>query len=164
MADSLRRPNGRWSDVDLTAGGEGATMGRVLIVEDDRPFADVLAFAFRLDGHEVSVAVTADEGIRLGLACRPDVIVADWLLRGDLHGGEVCQRILAACPDARTIIITGCSEVVSLVARGCDGVAAVIEKPFHTEEILRAVNQALSGTTVPAAWTYRCFDSASAPV
>ena len=50
-------------------------MARVLIVEDDRPFADALAFAFRLEGYEVLDAATADEGVRLGLAHYPDLLL-----------------------------------------------------------------------------------------
>jgi DNA-binding response OmpR family regulator len=138
-------------------------MARVLIVEDDRPFADVLAYAFQLEGHEVLVAVTADEGIRLGLMHYPDVIIADWMLRSDLHGGEVCQRIHAACPLVKAIIITGCSDIVSQAARYCQCVTAVVEKPFHTEEIIQAVNGALSATTDPEPWTYRRLVPATAP-
>lgn len=129
-------------------------MSRILIVEDDRPFAEVLAFALRLEGHDVLVAVTADEGVRLGLASRPDLIVADWMLRSELHGGEVCQRIHAACPWVKTIIITGYADVVAQAERWCPRVQAVLEKPFHTEEIIQTVNRALSGTTLPTPETY----------
>jgi DNA-binding response OmpR family regulator len=128
-------------------------MARVLIVEDDRPFADVLAFAFRLDGHEVFVATTAGEGVRLGWAHSPDVIIADWMLRSDLHGGEVCRRIHAVCPLVKAIIITGRSDIVSQAARYCECVTAVVEKPFHTEEIIQAVNQALSREKELMPWT-----------
>jgi DNA-binding response OmpR family regulator len=124
-------------------------MSRILIVEDDWPFADALALAFRLEGHDVSVAVTADEGVRLGLAYGPDVIVADWMLRSELHGGEVCRRVHAAYPRVKTIIITGCSDVVARADRWRPRAEAVVEKPFHTEEIIRVVNRALSGTATP---------------
>ena len=72
-------------------------MARILIVEDDRPFAAALASSLRRAGHDVSVAASAEEGIELGLTGRPDVVIADWMLGGNLHGGEVCRRILAAC-------------------------------------------------------------------
>jgi DNA-binding response OmpR family regulator len=143
------RPRGGSTDAVPTwprrPASESSSMARILIVEDDRPFADALAFAFRLEGHEVLVAATADEGVRIGLARPPHVIVADWMLRHHRHGGDVCQWIHAACPNARTIIITGCPDAVSRAARWCESAAAVLEKPFHVEEILQAVNQALSG-------------------
>lgn len=138
-------------------------MARVLIVEDDRPFADALAFAFRLEGYEVLEATTADEGVRLGLAFHPDIIIADWMLRSDVHGGEVCRQIYAACPLVKAIIITGCSEIVPQAAGCCPCVTAVVEKPFHTEEIIQAVNRALSGIKDPKPWIYRRLVPAPAP-
>jgi DNA-binding response OmpR family regulator len=137
-------------------------MARVLIIEDDRPFADALAYAFRPEGHEVLVAATADEGIQLGLAHRPDVIIADWMLRSDLHGGDVCQRIYDACPLVKAIIITGCSEVVSQAAQCSPCVAAIVEKPFHTEEIIGAVRLALSDASEAKPWIYQRLLPASA--
>jgi DNA-binding response OmpR family regulator len=123
-------------------------MARILIVEDDRPFADALAFTLRLEGHEVSVALSADEGIELGLAQCPDVVIADWMLRNELHGGEVCRRIHAACASVKTIIMTGYLEAVPEVGRRSEYGQAIIEKPFHKEDILAAVNRALSGAPV----------------
>ena len=119
-------------------------MARILIVEDDRPFADALAFALRPAGHEVSVAVSAKEGIELGLADHPDVVIADWMLGGNLHGGEVCRRIRTACPAAKTIIMTGYLDGESEVERWSEYAETLLEKPFHQEAILEAVNRVLS--------------------
>jgi len=124
-------------------------VARILIVEDDRSFADVLAFTLRLEGHEVSAAVSADEGIQFGLAHRPDVVIADWMLGNDLHGGEVCRRIQTACPLVKSIIMTGYLDIVSKLGRWSDYGEMVLEKPFHKEEILEAVKRALSCPTGP---------------
>ena len=126
-------------------------MAQVLIVEDDQPFADALASMLRLEGHDVSVAFTAHGGIQLGIAHRPDVVIADWMLKHDLHGGDVCRRIRAAYPQVKSIIITGYPDVVPKVNRWSECTETIIEKPFHKERILEAVNQALSRTTELAA-------------
>ena len=120
-------------------------MARILIVEDDRPFADALASTLRLEGHEVLAADNADEGIRLGVAQRPDVVIADWMLKNDLHGGEVCRRIRADRPHTKTIIITGYPDAVSAqIGRWRASIEAVVEKPFHKEQIIEAIDRALS--------------------
>ncbi len=124
-------------------------MAQILIVEDDSPFADALAFMLRLEGHDVLVAVSADEGIRLGLAHRPDVVIADWMLKSNLHGGEVCRRIHAVCPSVKTLIMTGYLDVVPEVGRWSEYGETVIRKPFHKEDILDAVNRALSCKVAP---------------
>jgi DNA-binding response OmpR family regulator len=122
------------------------TMVRILIVEDDRPFADALASAIRPEGHDVVVAASSQEGIELGLSHQPDVVIADWVLGGDVHGGEVCRRIRAACPLVRTIIMTGYLGGDSEADRWSEYADALLEKPFHKEAILEAINQSSSRT------------------
>ncbi|MEN6406951.1 MAG: response regulator [Thermoguttaceae bacterium] len=123
-------------------------MSQILIVEDDRPFGEALAMTLRRAGHEVAVAVDADEGVQLGLLWRPDVVIADWMLKSSLHGGEVCRRIRAACPTARTIIMTGYLDIVPEVGRWSEYGETIIQKPFHKEDILEAVHKLLA--CVPA--------------
>jgi DNA-binding response OmpR family regulator len=125
-------------------------MAQILIVESDPFFADVLACTLGLEEHDVTVAHSAAEGVRLGLAVSPDVVVAAWSLRGDVHGGEVCRRIHAAWPCTGVVIITGRQEFVSQAGEYCGDAAAVLAKPFHREDILRAVRRALfSGAAFP---------------
>lgn len=124
-------------------------MARILIVENDQSFADALAMTLRLEGHEVLVAIGADEGVELGLTHRPDVVVADWMLKDNLHGDEVCQRIHAACPWVKGIVMTGFMDAVSGAACSSERGEALIEKPFHKEDIISAVDRALLATATP---------------
>ena len=126
-------------------------MVRILIVEDDRHFADVLACMLGWDGHEAAVANSAAEGISQGLASHPDVVVAAWRLKGEIHGGEGCRRIHAAWPNVKAIVITGDQEYVYEAGQYCECIAAVLSKPFHRDEILEAVRRALLGNMVFAA-------------
>ena len=118
-------------------------MARILIVEDDLFFADVLACTLGLDGHEVAVTNSASEGVRCGLATPPDIVVAAWWLKGDMHGGEVCRRIHAAWPSVKAIAITGHPECAFEAGQYCECVESVIMKPFHKSEILDAVRRVL---------------------
>jgi two-component system, OmpR family, response regulator MprA len=125
-------------------------MARILIVDSNSSFADVLARTLGLEEYDVEVANTAGDGVRLGLADHPDVVIAAWSLRNDVHGGEVCRRIRAASPGTKAVIITGRTELVSQAKRYCGGAAAVLTKPFHREDILGAVRRALcSDAAVP---------------
>ena len=124
-------------------------MARILIVENDQPFAEALAMTLRLEGHEVLVAIGANEGVEFGLTHRPDVVVADWMLKDDLHGDEVCRRIRAACPRVKGIVMTGFPDAVSKVGRWSEHGETAIEKPFHKENILAAVGRVLSNTAMP---------------
>lgn len=117
-------------------------------MEDDQPFADSLALTLGLEGHDVLVAVGADEGIQLGLAHCPDVVIADWMLRDHLVGGEVCRRICDVHPRTKCIVMTGYLDALPEVARRSVSIEAAIAKPFHKEDILDAVNRALGGVLI----------------
>jgi DNA-binding response OmpR family regulator len=137
-------------------------MARILIVEDDQPFAEALALAIEPAGHHVLVAGSAEEGIRLGLAHNPDVVIADWMLGGDLHGGDVCRRIRDACPPVKTILMTGYLGDASGANRWSEYAEILMRKPFHQEAILEALNSALR-TSVPCNKAITRSRRASAP-
>jgi len=123
-------------------------MAQILIIEDDRPFADALALTLRQEGHDVAVAANAEEGLRLGMEHCPDLIIADWMLKSRLHGGEVCRRIRSACPHVRSIIMTGYLDVAPEVGRWSEYGETVMQKPFHKGDVIDAVNRALTCAVV----------------
>jgi DNA-binding response OmpR family regulator len=116
-------------------------MARILVVESDRFFADVLACTLGLEGHDVSVCTSAREGIRQGQADPPDVVVAAWRLKGDMRGGEVCRQICEVQPCVKAIVIAATQECVIEAGEYGFCVEAIIAKPFHRDEILDAVHQ-----------------------
>jgi DNA-binding NtrC family response regulator len=125
--------------------GQCDTMGRcILIVEDDQPFAVTLAMILQLEGHTVLVANNALEGVRVGIARRPDIVIADWMLGGDLDGGDVCREILMVSRRTKTIIITGYLNITPEIGRWSEYGVEIIEKPFHKEELLGAVERAFA--------------------
>ncbi len=106
-------------------------------------FADVLACTLGVEKHDITVADTAAEAVRVGRADHPDLVIAAWWLPGEMHGGEVCRRIRAASPGTKAVIITAREELVSQVNDYCRCVAAVLVKPFHRDDILGVVRKVL---------------------
>lgn len=64
---------------------------RVLIVEDNRDAAEVLALSLDMRGYQSSVAHTGADGLRLVQERRPQVVLCDIGLP-DMDGTEVCRR------------------------------------------------------------------------
>jgi DNA-binding response OmpR family regulator len=122
-------------------------MNRILIVDTNPFFADILACALDVENHDVTVADGAAEGIRLAATGHFDLVVAAWFLRGDKYPGELCRRIRRASRRANVIIITARDELVSEAIRQCRGAVAVLAKPFHREDLLAAVREALRDKT-----------------
>ncbi len=119
-------------------------MSKILVVEDDPLYADSIALTLSREGYETRVARTSHQGIREGIACNPQLLIVDWILNDDHDGGEVAERIQAAHPGLRTIVITGYPDIADKVRRSHRFIDEVIEKPFHAEEILAAVGRVLA--------------------
>jgi CheY-like chemotaxis protein len=65
---------------------------RVLVIEDNRDAADVLARLLRMRGKEVEVAYDGIQGLDSAIASRPDVVVTDISMPG-LDGYQVAGKI-----------------------------------------------------------------------
>ena len=83
-------------------------VGRVnlLLIEDEVDVADVLATAFRDDGHKTVIAYTGEEGLTLLGRERPDAVLLDIRLP-KMNGIEVLRRIRSIDQALPVIIITG---------------------------------------------------------
>jgi CheY-like chemotaxis protein len=70
-------------------------MGRVLVVDDNADVRESFGFLCELWGHEVATAADAGEALALVAAFKPDVVLLDLGLPGDLDGPQVARRIRA---------------------------------------------------------------------
>jgi DNA-binding response OmpR family regulator len=117
-------------------------MTRVLVVDDERDFRDQICLSLEAQGCEVLSVASCGEAIRLAARERPDVLVADWMLRDHLNGLHVSEVLGAVKPGLRTVLMTGyASDDLRAEARG-HKVAAFLEKPFEPERLIDAVRSA----------------------
>ncbi|MCL6567805.1 MAG: response regulator, partial [Meiothermus silvanus] len=68
---------------------------RVLIVEDERVLAEVLADNLREEGLEVAVARDGESALQLWQSSQPDLVILDVMLPR-LSGLDVCRRMRTA--------------------------------------------------------------------
>ncbi|MBI2566266.1 MAG: sigma-54-dependent Fis family transcriptional regulator [Candidatus Schekmanbacteria bacterium] len=117
--------------------------GRILIVEDDQAMRASCRQALQQAGYEVLEAAAPTTAY--ALLCREeiDLVVTD--LRMPEGGG---QRVLAdtreVSPDTPVILITAFPSVESAVEAFKSGVLDYLPKPFTGEELIEAVQAALS--------------------
>jgi DNA-binding response OmpR family regulator len=108
---------------------------RVLVVEDSRSLADVVAEGLRDEGMAVDVAYDGlDAASKLGVNTY-DVVVLDRDLPG-LHGDTVCRMIIEHDAPAMVLMLTASgspAERVSGLKLGADDYLA---KPFHFPELV----------------------------
>ena len=57
-------------------------MSRIVVVEDERAIAELIAINLRHAGHEVTLAATAEQALQAIDAVLPDLVLLDWMLPG----------------------------------------------------------------------------------
>jgi len=117
---------------------------QILIVEDEKPIRDMLAFALRPAGFEVREAGDCQQA-RIALADqRPDLVLVDWMLP-DMSGLELTRQIKRQplTRDLPVIMLTARAAEGDKIA-GLDGGADdYIIKPFSPRELLSRINAVL---------------------
>jgi two-component system, OmpR family, response regulator len=140
---SIQRVEARRGD-DRSAWSRGdGTRVRVLIVDDEPTYREYLERFLARDGIDVRTAETGADAIRIAEEFGPDLLLADWMLRCEMHGIEVGEVLRERLPDLRILLMTGfpTADLEAEAARvGIDG---VLEKPFGLEDLTGAIRAAL---------------------
>ncbi|HEV2798978.1 MAG TPA: response regulator [Pyrinomonadaceae bacterium] len=80
-------------------------MAKILVVEDDRDIRDLIRTVLEMGGHELHEAETGEEGLAQARQLRPDTILMDLSLAGEIDGLESTRRLRADATFDRTPII-----------------------------------------------------------
>lgn len=114
---------------------------RVLVVDDEKPLASVVASYLTRAGFEVSVEHTGPDAVAAAEADRPDVIVLDLGLPG-LDGIEVCRRI-RTFSDCYILMLTARGDETDRIIGLSVGADDYITKPFSNRELVARVQTVL---------------------
>jgi two-component system OmpR family response regulator len=119
---------------DQLTGPDGGPL-RVLVVDDEANLAELLAMALRLEGWEISVALTGSKAVSAAKRDRPDAVVLDMMLP-DFDGLEVLRRIRNIVTDVPVLFLTARDSVEDRVAGLTAGGDDYVTKPFSLEEVV----------------------------
>ncbi len=119
-------------------------MAKILIVDDEESYRRYLSARLARDGHAVETSASEADGIGIGEAFGPDLLIVDWKLENGESGIRVAAALHQRNQELRTILITGFSA--ESVMREIDDppVFRRIEKPFDIDELVDAVGEALT--------------------
>jgi two-component system response regulator (stage 0 sporulation protein F) len=117
-------------------------VGRILVIDDNPNVVDILGRCLREEGYGVIGALTSDEGLKLVILSRPELVLLDLALPGT-NGIELLKRIRSTNPTTRVIIVTG--NIDPALAREALelGALAYIDKPFDFAYLKRVIAVAL---------------------
>lgn len=114
-------------------------MKKVLIVEDDLIIALSTQKMVQKLGYKVIGRVTTgEEAIKQALASKPDVILMDIRLAGELDGIEASTKILDSISDTAIIYLTGNTDHMYLERASKTGYKAFLVKPVSIADLKKS--------------------------
>jgi len=117
----------------------------VLVIEDERPIADLVRLYLTRDGYGVHVESDGVGGLAAARRLRPVVCVVDIGLPG-LDGTEVCRRLREGGDWTPVIFLTARDDEVDRVVGLELGADDYVTKPFSPRELVARVRAVLRRT------------------
>jgi DNA-binding response OmpR family regulator len=127
--------------------GYSETM-RVLVVDDDRVFADIVAFALRREGFQIIEAYDGLVALQRWIEDQPDLIVLDVNLP-KMDGFTVCRRIRKQA-DTPIILLTVRGSDEDIICGLESGADVYMTKPFSPRQLVARAQALLRRSHRPA--------------
>ncbi|MGC4154531.1 MAG: response regulator transcription factor [Propionicimonas sp.] len=118
-----------------------AARERILVVEDEKALASVVASYLERAGYEVTQQYTGSDAVAAARTLDPDVIILDLGLPG-LDGIEVCRQV-RTFSDCYILMLTARGDEVDKLIGLSVGADDYVTKPFSTRELVARVQTVL---------------------
>lgn len=120
-------------------------MAKILVIDDDKFVAAIIAGTLKNNGHEVEVAFDGEAGESMFDAGTFDVVICDMLMPQQ-EGIETIRHMRRAKPNVAIVAVSGGlgPQFDVLAAAKQLGANVTLPKPFHAPQIVAAVDQALA--------------------
>ena len=117
------------------------TPATVLVIEDEKPLADMVVAYLARAGYQTLIAHTGPAGVQAARESRPEVVILDLGLPG-LDGIEVCRQI-RTFSDCYVIVATARSDEIDTLIGLSVGADDYVTKPFSVRELVARVQTVL---------------------
>jgi two-component system phosphate regulon response regulator PhoB len=119
-------------------------MAKILLAEDEKQIADMIAFKLTNSGHQVIRAQDGEEAMKLVQRDLPDLIMLDAMMPG-LGGFEVLRRLKLdpALRGVPVIMVTAKGHERDVLSGLRGGAVDYVVKPFSLKELAARVELAL---------------------
>jgi Signal transduction histidine kinase regulating C4-dicarboxylate transport system len=116
-------------------------MNAVLLVDDERDFADLLAERLQARGFTVNTAYDGEDALRLAAGIEVDVAVLDVNLPG-IDGLSLLRELKKLKPHVEALMLTGQNDLATAVAGMKLGASDYLVKPVPIERLAEAILRA----------------------
>lgn len=112
-------------------------MKKVLIVDDEKPISDIIAFNLKKEGYEIETAFDGQEALAKFEEFGPDIILLDLMLP-EIDGLEVCREIRKTSHVPIIMLTAKDSEIDKVLGLEL-GADDYVTKPFSNRELVARV-------------------------
>ncbi len=119
-------------------------MGRkILIVEDQADLRKLVRMTLEFGDVEIHEAADGATGLHLARELRPDIVLLDVMMPGELDGYQVCERIKSdeTLAGVRVVLLTARGQQTDLEQGRKAGCDAYLVKPFSPLELIDKVEE-----------------------
>lgn len=131
---------------------------KILIVDDEQAIREALGRKLNREGFEVVLCSDGLEGLRTFHAERPDLVVLDIIMPGEMNGLTVCRRIREVAETPIMMLSAQAvteNDVIEGLAAGAD---EYLIKPIRLNEFIARVRALLRRAQIAAIQTEQVYD------
>ena len=116
-------------------------MKKILIAEDHADIRKLIRMTLEYSDYDINEAVDGASALRLVQSIRPDLVLLDVMMPGELDGLQVCSRIKddEALRHVRVVLLTARGQVRDREAGLAAGADAYLVKPFSPLQLIDTI-------------------------
>ncbi|MBF8983680.1 response regulator transcription factor [Lutibacter sp. B2] len=118
---------------------------KILVVDDERSIADLIAYAFKREGYSVETAYNGEEALNKIQNFNPNILIID-VMMPKMSGFDVCRK-LDNRENLGIVMLTAKNDIVDKVIGLELGADDYITKPFDIREIMARVKSLIRRLT-----------------
>ncbi|HMP89254.1 MAG TPA: PAS domain-containing protein [Kiritimatiellia bacterium] len=124
---------------------------RILVMDDEEGIVKITALILQRAGYQVKSAKNGQEAIRLyqeamSTGAPFDLVILDLTIPNGMGGKDTFELLKKINPDVRALVSSGYSVDDVLSRHEMFGFKGALTKPFQREELINAINAALTST------------------
>jgi CheY-like chemotaxis protein len=117
---------------------------KILFIEDESDQIMMISLRLEKNGYEVVFSLDGEEGVKMALKEKPDLILVDVFMPG-IDGFEVCRRLRKDPATKRIPIISTTAAGMDDVEHQCLAAGAddCVRKPYDSADLLMKIQRLL---------------------
>jgi two-component system, OmpR family, phosphate regulon response regulator PhoB len=121
-------------------------MKRVLIVEDQADIRKLIRMTLEFEDYEIHEATDGAAGLRVARSIRPDLMLLDVMMPGELDGLQVCHQIKKdpATANIRVVLLTARGQARDREVGREAGADEYLIKPFSPLQLIDTIERLLA--------------------